>query len=157
MTQCTACGQTITEVVTIDGMPYGTTCAQNKLGIREFPNWFKGGDWNSQKEIFEITAEKNAQAFAEARMITAEFWEEWHKLSSIKDEAYKQHNDWLYEFVGSILTQLGYANSLCNMPSTLEEAENNSYHKRFICYLYKKPKRISQLSPKQLAILNKYL
>jgi hypothetical protein len=156
-TTCTKCGQLINEIVTIGGLPYGTTCAQRVLGIKDFPQWFSGGDWDKEKKDYDTMIADNHNKFLEARAITSEFWSEWHTLSVIKQEAYKNHNDWLYEFMGSVITQLGYHSSLCNMPSTLEEAENDTYHSKYIAYLYNRPKRISELSPKQLSIINKYL
>lgn len=154
---CTTCGQTINEIVIIGGLPYGTTCALHKMGLKQFPSWFKGGDWDKAEKEHESARLNNAKKFAESRALTAEFWSEWHKLSTIKQEAYKKNNGWLYEFMDSVICQLGYTSSLCNMPSTLEEAENDSYHKNCIVYIHQKPKRISELSAKQLAIINKYL
>jgi hypothetical protein len=154
---CESCGQEITNIVMINGKSYGTTCALYVLGIKELPLWFNGGDWDEAKAKHEANLENNAKQFEEARAITSEFWSEWHTLSIIKQEAYNKHNDWLHDFMYSVMLQLGYTRSIPYMPTTLEEAENDPYHKYMIVYLNKRPKRISELSPKQLAIVNKYL
>lgn len=154
---CDRCGQVITDIVMINAKPYGTTCAQAVLGIKEFPFWFKGGDWDRAVKDHEATKKHNAKQFEEARDITSEFWSEWHALSIIKQDAYNNHNYWLFNFIDSVMLQLGYTRSISNMPNTLEEAENDPYYKSYIAYLYKRPKRIIELSPKQLAIVNRYI
>ena len=155
-TTCTKCGQLITEIVTIGGLPYGTTCAQRVLGIKDYPHWFNGGDWDKAKKDYDKISEENSKQFAEARAITSEFWEEWHMLSEIKREAYRNYNDWLYNFMDSVINQLGYRHTLYNMPKNFEEASNDPYLKYYIPYMNHRPKRISELSPKQLDIINKY-
>lgn len=155
---CTKCGQTITEIVNIGGLPYGTTCAANKLGFSELPAWFKGGDWDSAKIEHDNIQAKNILDFDNARRITSEFWDEWQMISQAKNKAYQMHNDWLSDFFSSIIRQLGYSNSLCpNMPNNFQDAENSDYFKYSIPYLYNKPKHINELSQKQLNLINKYL
>jgi hypothetical protein len=56
MTNCTNCGQTIKNIVTISGKPYGTTCAEYKLGI-SLPIGFSG-DYDAHIENVAIMQAK---------------------------------------------------------------------------------------------------
>jgi hypothetical protein len=156
-TTCTNCGQYINEVVYIGGLPYGTTCAANKLGFNQFPKWFKGGDWDKAKVNHDFLQQKNEIDFQNRRKITMESWAEWSALSQAINKAYQTQNEWLYNFLTSIIQQLGYCNSLSpNMPSNFVDAENSNY-KQYIPYLNSTPKKINQLSPKQINLIKKYI
>lgn len=161
MNTCTKCGQIINEVVLIDGLPYGTTCAENKLGIRQFPSWFKGGDWNEAKFQHEKTQENLKVEFQKRRKITSDNWQEWLSLSRLYHVSYRNGNNYMADFTSSILSRLGYFGSLGSEISkfnTMEDAEAN--YKEYMGtfpYLQRHPQRIESLSLKQLNILNKYL
>jgi hypothetical protein len=152
-TTCTKCGQVINEVVIIDGLPYGTTCAERVLGIKELPTWFKGGDWDKAKREREYFEVNRINEYSEAISITSEFWSEWHILSDIYKRAYYQNNNFLTDFMSNIIRQLGYPCSLSEAPINFEDAKKNPD----TILLRSKPKRYTELSPKQLSIINKYL
>lgn len=162
MTTCTTCAQIINEVVTIDGLPYGTTCAQNKLGIRQFPSWFKGGDWNRAKKQHDADQARWAAAHTAAEKITADCWEEWTLLSRAHLRLRRASNDWAVEFVSSIIDQLGYYMVLTENwtgYATMEEAKkkyNATVHATFP-YMFQAPRKIADLSPKQRTLLKKYI
>jgi hypothetical protein len=153
ITTCTTCGQAINEIVIIDSKPYGTTCAERKLGIKKLPSWFSGGDWDQAKKDRELFEVNRINEYNQAILITSEFWSEWHMLSNIYKKAYQQNNNFLSEFMSSIIRQLGYPCSLTEAPINFEDAKKNP--NTFL--LYSTPKRYKELSPKQLAIIDKYL
>ena len=159
MTTCTTCGQVINEVVIIEGKAYGTTCAQNELGIRQFPSWFSGGDWDKAKSERELLDTKNANDFATRKEITAMFWKEWSLLSSAHLQARRNNNDWAVNFISSIIHQLGYFTILAEPNfNTMEEAELGwKESSGSFPYLCNSPKRIEQLSPKQQSIIEKFI
>ena len=151
MQHCTTCSQAINEVVIIQGLPYGTTCALNKLGLREFPSWFKVGDWDKAKLNNEELQEKNRLGFENTMRITNECWIEWCALSKAHFEQRGLENKWAEDFIYSISRQLGYGMFLDHA-----QFKNNTWVKG--CPTKEKePKRISDLSPKQYDILQKYL
>lgn len=151
MQNCTICNQAINEVVIIQGLPYGTTCALNKLGLREFPSWFKFGDWEKAKLSNEELQEKNRLDFENTMRITNECWEEWCELSKAHFEQRGLENKWAEDFIYSISRQLGYGMFLCH-----SQFKNNNWV--IGCpTMVKTPKRIADLSSKQQDILQKYL
>ncbi len=158
---CTTCGQLINQVVIIDGLPYGTTCAENKLGIRQFPSWFKNGDWNEAKKQNDDLCFKNKIKFQEERKITSDTWAEWVSLSRLSHKSYRSNNTFMYDFTTSIIIRLGYfgaLNSEISKFDTMEEAEQN--YKEYMGtfpYLPFSPRTIDTLSSKQLDVLSKYL
>lgn len=159
MTTCTTCGQVINEVVIIDGLPYGTTCAENKLGIRQFPSWFKGGDWNKAKDDYDKGQAANKAIFENSRLITSRTWSEWVMLSKAFKREYAKQNDWAANFISSIIRQLGYPSTLAETKwQSMEDAEKNwSPASGTFLYLYNEPRKIDTLSPKQLSILDKFI
>lgn len=159
MVCCSKCGQVITEVVTINGKPFGTTCALHELGIADFPSWFKGGDYSKAKSEYDAKQADLKAAFEESKVITAEAWSEWCLLSKAIKTAHRGGNEWAMNFISSIIHQLGYFTSLAevNHP-TMQEAEKNwSPASGGFPYLHKRPRPISALSAKQKSILDKYL
>ena len=158
---CTTCGQIINQIVLIDGLPYGTTCAENKLGIRQFPSWFKSGDWNEAKLKHQKNDEIRKLEFQKQRKITSDTWAEWVALSRLSHKSYRSNNTFIYDFTTSIIRRLGYFGALGSEISkfnTMEEAEQN--YKEYMGsfpYLPCSPRTIDTLSPKQLDVLSKYL
>lgn len=161
MTHCVACGQFIQNVVIIEGLPYGTTCALNKLGLREFPSWFRGeGDWSLMKAKHEAHMKVLAEGLRTQREVTSRAWPEWLAISRVHVKARRSGNDWLADFTWSIANQLGYHTVL---PSNLvgfdnfEEAEKSREGMHDFPYIYQSPGSIESLSPKQLQILRKHM
>jgi hypothetical protein len=159
MTNCSKCGQVINEVVIINGKPFGTTCAQVELGIKQFPTWFKGGDWDKAKADYDANAAKQAVEHDERRVITSKAWAEWQALSIAKKDAYAKGNDWLVSFFSSIMEQLGYYTYIAETKwDTMEDAEKGwQSASGSFPYLNNEPKKIETLSQKQQNILYKYL
>lgn len=157
MTTCTTCGQLITEIVTINGKPYGTTCALDVLGLEKFPAWFKGGDFNQSKKKYDNEMQSANERYQNAKNITKEYWSEWVRISKVYSYAHKTSNEWLLKFVESIQNQLGYYRLLTVDFETMEQAEKN-WKEAYgdFPYLYSAPKKIESLSAKQIQILNKY-
>lgn len=164
VTCCTDCGQAIKTVVMIGGLPYGTTCAQNKLGIRQFPSWFSGGDWDAEKikhdrEVEEVQSDLRRE-YELSREFTSNAWNEWKLISSVHQIGYVNSNDWLCEFTCSILTRLGYSNVLCSQYFKYEKFEDAERIENLdfsnFPYLRKEAKKIETLSDKQQSILHKY-
>jgi len=157
MITCTTCGQSITEVIMIGGLPYGTTCAERKLGIKQFPAWFNGGDWDKAKANREALDADNAEQFEQSKAITAQAWKEWRAISKAAAIAYRNGNDWAYNFLCSVSNQLGYftllSSSLFNY-ETMQEAEQAHDNSFSFPYLQKTPKAIHTLSDKQKNILS---
>ena len=151
MNHCTTCGQQINEVIIIQGLPYGTTCASNKLGLREFPSWFKSGDWDKAKLSNDQLLENNRLDFENTMHITNECWADWCILSKAHFEQRGLENKWAEDFIYSISRQLGYGMFLDHIQF------NNSTWVKGCPTISKLPKKISQLSDKQQQILNKYL
>ena len=157
MTQCTKCGTPIKNIIMIEGKPYGTECATTVLGIRQLPSWFKGGDWNKAKAKYDLDAKKYATDLENALSKMNEYWDEWQMLSKIATRAYRMDNDWLHNFIVSIIEQLGYPNYLpTNDFKTASEAFANwkPYDGSFPV-LYHQPRRISDLSEKQQYLITK--
>ena len=151
MQYCTTCSQAINEVVIIQGLPYGTTCALNKLGLREFPSWFKVGDWDKAKLSNDELLEKNRIDFENTMLITNECWAEWCLLSKAHFEQRVFQDKWAEDFIYSISRQLGYGMFLDQI-----QFKNNTWVKG--CPTISKiPKKITDLSPKQQLLLQKYL
>ena len=151
MNYCTTCGQQINEVIIIQGLPYGTTCATNKLGLKEFPSWFKSGDWDKAKLSNDELQEQNRLDFENTMRIINECWAEWCALSKAHFEQRGLENKWAEDFIYSISRQLGYGMFLDHT-----QFKNNTWVKGCPTII-KSPKRIADLSPKQQQILNKYL
>ena len=151
MQYCTTCCQAINEVVIIQGLPYGTTCALNKLGLREFPSWFKVGNWDKAKLSNEELQEKNCLDFENTMRITNQFWDEWCALSKAHFVQRSFQNEWEADFIYSISRQLGYGMFLDHT-----QFKNNTWLKGCPTNI-KSPKKIADLSPKQQQILKKYL
>jgi hypothetical protein len=151
MNYCTICGQQINEVIIIEKLPYGTTCALNKLGLREFPSWFKYGNWDKAKLSNDQLVENNRIDFENTMFITNESWVEWCLLSKAHFEQRGLENNWAQDFIYSISRQLGYGMFLDHT-----QFKNNTWIKGCPT-ISKLPKKISQLSDKQKQILNKYL
>jgi|688.fasta_scaffold478376_1 hypothetical protein len=161
MTTCIKCGQSINEVILINGLPYGTTCAENILGIKQFPSWFKGGDWDEAQKQQNESQLKNAIEKDRVENITRGCWSEWVALSKISHKSYSMGNNFMIDFTESIINRLGYwgsiSSSLCKY-NTMDEAKIN--HKEWMGtfpQMYRVPMTIDSLSDKQLNILNKYL
>lgn len=73
---CNKCGQTIKNVITIDGKTYGTTCAERVLGVK-LPFGFTG-DYNVHlNKIEEIQAK-----CTELKKIEAIYWAEMDSIYS---------------------------------------------------------------------------
>jgi hypothetical protein len=151
MQYCTTCSQAINEVVMIQGLPYGTTCALNKLGLREFPSWFKVGDWDKAKLSNDELLEKNHIDFENTMNITNECWAEWCLLSKAHFEQRVFQDKWAEDFIYSISRQLGYGMFLDQI-----QFKNNTWVKGCPT-ISKMPKKITDLSPKQQLLLQKYL
>jgi len=157
MTTCTTCNQVINEVITIDGKPYGTTCAERKLGINHLPAWFRGGDWDSAKTKHDKLMLDNSADFARIKEITSRSWSEWIILSKISHKAQREQNDFASNFIESIMSQLGYYTRIANVKfESMEDAEKGwkEYNGGFP-YLNKCPRPISDLSEKQVNLLYK--
>ena len=108
--QCNRCQQVISEIIFIDGKPYGSTCAARLLGERgeTLPRWFKRGDYNKHKETVE-----KMQAEIRARYeLTAEDWDAVVTLCKAARSARNRNNEWEVNFVYSIASQLGYGGHL---------------------------------------------
>jgi hypothetical protein len=155
---CSTCGQVINEVIFISGKPYGTTCAERVLGIKNLPSWFKGGNWDEAKIKHEKSQEEMNMVFDLAKKNTSEFWGEWLKISKVYHEARKNGNEWVASFAYSVCGQLGYYSVLPTVEfKTMEEAsENWKPYLGTFPILHKKPKSITSLSHKQLSIISKY-
>lgn len=162
---CTDCGQVINTVVIIGGLPYGTTCAQNKLGIRQFPSWFNGGDWDAEKikhdrEVEEVQSGLRRE-YELSREFTSNAWNEWKLISSVHQIGYVNSNDWLCQFACSILERLGYTHVLESgyfKYEKLQDAEKDiNFNHLYFPYLRKEAKKIETLSDKQKSILNRYM
>jgi len=69
-TTCSNCGQVIENVIIIKGKPYGNTCGARLLGFKEFPTWFKGGDWDMAHKAHIKSQEEQSQYFERRREIT---------------------------------------------------------------------------------------
>jgi hypothetical protein len=151
MNYCTTCGQQINDVVIIQGLPYGTTCALNKLGLREFPSWFKVGNWDKAKLSNEELQEKNRLDFENTMRITNECWSEWCALSKAHFEQRGFEDKWAEDFIYSISRQLGYGMFLDH-----SQFKNNTWIKGCPT-ISKNPKTIDTLSLKQKSILFRYL
>lgn len=158
MTQCSKCGTPIKNVIMIDGKPYGTECATNVLGINQLPSWFKGGDWNEAKLVYEAKAKENAIEFSERKNITSKHWADFIRLSRALRSARKRDNQWEANFIESIKTQAGFytlTNEGCKF-DTMEEAElgwNGSMGS--FPYLVREIKGLAGLSEKQIQLLEK--
>lgn len=156
---CSRCGQAIKNIIMIDGKPYGTECATTVLGINQLPSWFKGGDWNKAKIRHETEQANQVEKFSSMKDITDRNWSEWVKISKAEKRAYREGNDWAYKFISSCREQLGYFTCLASTKfATMKEAEEGwEPSSGSFPYLYHEPKSISELSPKQQSILNKFL
>jgi hypothetical protein len=161
MTNCIECGQSIKDVVIINGLPYGTTCAEKKLGIKQFPSWFNGGDWDEAKKKQDASQLNNAIEQDRVENITRECWSEWVALSKIYHKSYAMRNDFMTNFSESIISRLGYFNpiskSLCEYGTMDEARKNYMPHMGTFPHMHKAPQQIESLSVKQLNILHKYL
>jgi hypothetical protein len=156
--RCTNCGQDIEHVVIIDGAPFGTTCAANKLGLLEMPTWFKGGDWNEAKIKNEVAAKLGAEKFEDVKKVTADFWYDYHVLCKAFYKATAQGNDWKAGFVQSIASQLNYFNLTPKAAKfdDFNDAVNGwGVNDGDFPYMNKAPKSIDSLSDKQKNILFK--
>ncbi len=159
MNTCTTCGQLINEVVTIAGLPYGTTCAERILGIERLPSWFKGGDWDKAQKDRNQTLASNIESLNEQKAITSQSWEEWVALSIAYKKEYAKCNQWASNFLISVIHQLGYFTYIVNTNwSTMEEAEINWMPcDGSFPYLNKQPRKIDSLSEKQQSIISKFI
>lgn len=158
---CERCGQVINEVVVIDNKSYGTTCALTVLGIRDFPHWFKGGDYSKAKLKNDEYLKKLEEDIKIREEITRDTWEERRLISiALYREYSKNDNSWLYKFLTSICEQLNIrliAYEVTNF-ETYDEAKNNwsnAYGDISSLLASKETKQISDLSSKQRAIVYK--
>jgi hypothetical protein len=80
-------------------------------------------------------------------------------LSTAYVEQYLKGNTWAFEFISSVMKQCGYYTIASGYYfDTMEEAEANwQPSSGSFPYFIKLPKRISDLSPKQQALLNKFI
>lgn len=158
MTFCTNCGQAINEIITIDGKPYGTTCGRAKLGLLDFPSWFKGGDWNKAKSDHDKFLSDQESILTEAKSITAEYWEDFKILANSFYKARVKNNDWMQDFIYSIADQMGITHIEVEglIEGDFEETYKNWNHKlATFPLMYQRPvKKVSDLSTKQINILN---
>jgi hypothetical protein len=157
MTQCTKCLAHIKNVIIIDNKPYGTECATTVLGIKRLPYWFVGGDWDKAKvkHDLDVTTSKNNTVKKLNEMDS--YWNEWVSLSKAAHKAYRNNNEWVYDFITSIINQLGYPNTLSN---TSFKSANEAFLSWRDCdgtfpLLGYTPKLISQLSDKQQQLINR--
>lgn len=154
---CTRCGQSVKDenAVRINGKFYGQDCAANLMGMKSLPQWFKGGDYDKANAKHQENVEKLNAEYERRKALTAEYYQEWYKLTRFFNYANESDNEWLYNFAISILSQLGYDN-IISYPNA------DTFDKYMDCgyghdLLNNEPRRISTLSPKQQAILNKYI
>lgn len=163
MTSCTRCGQSLEHPVFINGVAYGSDCARKVMGLKELPFWFNeksGEDFFVQKQKHEDLQKANLERHEKSVEITRAAWNELYTLSKVYVNFIEQMNDWGMGFVSSIARQLGFHSLLLpeSLFSTYDEAISNwkEYMGSFP-YLNREPKRISDLSEKQQAVLNRYL
>lgn len=159
MNTCTTCGQLINEVVTIAGLPYGTTCAEKILGVERLPSWFKGGDWDKAQQDHKQTLANNIESLNDQKSITSQAWEEWMALSIAYKREYANGNQWASDFLISVIHQLGYFTYIANTKwVTMEDAEINwAACDGSFPYLNKQPRKIDSLSEKQRSIISKFI
>lgn len=164
MTTCSRCGQSLQYPIFINGISYGTDCAAKVMGMKELPYWFNEkskDDFFVQKQKHEDFKKANQERHALSVELTKDAWPEFYILSKVFVNFRNKQNDWGMNFISSIANQLGFGNCLHTKETlfaTYDEAILNwkEYMGTFP-YLTHKPKSISELSPKQQAILNKYL
>jgi hypothetical protein len=164
MINCTRCQQELQHPVFINGLPYGQDCGAKVLGFEKMPSWFNdkpNQDYYIQKKNHEELQANNAKAHEARVEITRKYWSEYYILSSLFVKFRQQDNDWGMNFIFSISNQLGYASCMQSEESlfdSFDKAVNNweGYMGTFPLFSTE-PKRISDLSPKQQSILNKYL
>ncbi len=119
ITNCTRCGQDIAAVITIDGKPFGTKCAEVVLG-HKLPNNFSG-DYTAHVAEVKETQTRLMNQRTQAEAITAELWEDAIALT----KAYKRANDWGRGFLLSIESQLGFDGLIgCVDPTKFETVED---------------------------------
>lgn len=157
-TLCYKCSTPIKNIIIIDGKPYGSECATHILGINQLPFWFKGGDWNDAKMLYEANAKEEVIKFNESKKITSKHWADFVRLSMAYKNARRRSNDWEMNFIWSIKDQAGFytlVEEVCNF-ETMEEAELGwkSYMGSFP-YLMTEIKGIAGLSDKQIQLLEK--
>lgn len=156
--QCYKCGTSIKNVITINGKHYGTECATGILGIKQLPNWFKGGDWDKAKLEKDAFDNKNRQKFEERRLITAKNWGDFIRLSKASLSARRRSNDFEINFIDSIRSQSGFYTLTIEgcVFDTMEDAEKGwkSYMGSFP-YLEQEINGISGLSERQIELLEK--
>jgi hypothetical protein len=158
ITTCSRCGQVIAGVVIINGLPYGTTCAEIKLGIKQFPSWFKGGDWDKAKAEYEKKKAIDGVEHQRMKEITSEYWGDWILVSKIIWKGQRLDNQWLIDFGYSLLTQLGYPyfNDRINFATYEDFCASNEFDYGAWSLLKHIPKkRVSELSEKQKDIIRK--
>ena len=151
MAICSRCGQAIKNVSIVDGKPYGLDCASSVLGLKELPVWFKGGDYNIQKVVFDKRQAESKLEEKEAKERIFEFWDDIIELNRI----YSRGNEWVKNFILSISSQLGLNCIGCTYYKTAEEHVENTESILMSWFPNKNARHISTLSEKQLNLLRK--
>lgn len=158
-TNCSKCGQGIKNIVMINNKPYGPDCALVVLGMKSFPVWFKGGDWDKAKIDWDQKTIADKAMWEKYMEYTEGGWGQWIELSKAARKAYAKGDDWACSFMSSILNQLGYSQILPTTQwETMEEARSNwrSAHGDFPI-VTREVGKVEDLSPKQLQIVKKIL
>ena len=157
MTTCTKCGAHITNIILIDGLPYGSDCAETVLGIKQLPSWFKGGDWDKAKAENDKFQLERAEQFKLVREYTRKHWNDFMRLSIALKKARSYDNVWEINFISSLSEQAGFNNlTSATEYSTMDEAEKNwKFYNGSFPYLYNDIKGLSALSDKQINIFER--
>ena len=146
----------------IDGKPYGTTCAEAKLGVRLPQNF--SGDYNKYAKKQKINHDAQIDDFERRKEITRKAWGDMVSLSKAMIKARRNGNDWEVNFIGSIADQVGLA--LLRLPEDrIKDTMDATYEDEnwklggggTRTYYYNHPKGFDSLSDKQLSILDRIL
>ena len=150
---CSNCGRHIKNIVTINGKPYGTECAQYILG-QKLPKGFTGN-----YDDYKVEMDAQVLSALESKRRVAENWNEIWALNRILLDMRYQGNDWAVQFINSVIKQLGYHDGFSGAKRhrTYDEAvENWGQADGSFPHLYKDPRKIESLSPKQVDLLYKF-
>ena len=147
MIQCTDCGAALKHPVFIAGLPYGSDCAERKLGIR-----IPAGCTNLDKFIIDIQATQNRLAAIEVQRAAT-----WGVFADLCNALRKNSgNEWVCSFIYSVGNQIGCKIVSVNLTGdyAIDKANWKSYNGSFPMH---GAISFDSLSSKQMSILNKYI
>lgn len=147
MIHCTDCGAELKHPVFIAGLPYGSDCAERKLGIH-----IPVGCSNADPIIADISSTQDQLKTVESKRA-----ETWGIFTSLCNALLKNSgNEWVCSFLFSVGNQIG-----CNIVSveltgdySVDKDNWKPYDGSFPSHGYIS---FNPLSSKQMAILNKYI